>query len=57
MLNSILTLSIAVLGFVVALFTYVLTVASNPRLSVVMCQRMHIHYTTDKARLIAHCLM
>jgi hypothetical protein len=52
LLNSILTLTIAVLGLVVALFTYVLTVASNPRLSVVMGQRMHMHYTANKARLI-----
>jgi hypothetical protein len=38
--------------FVVALFTNVLTVASNPRLSVVMGQRMHMHYTHHKKRYI-----
>jgi hypothetical protein len=48
---SLCTLIVTVLGFMIAFFTYAFTVARNPRLSMVINPKIHLHYTEDN-RLI-----
>jgi hypothetical protein len=45
---SLCTLIVTVLGFVIAFFTYALTVARNPHLSMVIGPKIHLHYTQSK---------
>jgi hypothetical protein len=51
-INDIITLVLLVLGFLVALLTYVSTIALKPRLALIVGLKMHLHYTRDKRLIV-----
>ncbi len=51
-ISDIINSIILILGFLIALFTYVYTVAMKPRLSMVVGQEMLLHYTYEKRLIV-----